>query len=55
MKPQSNRPIDGNRRRCGGCGHPLSEHRDHIGCSVPKCACLAYQERVLNQPRAAKA
>lgn len=32
------------RQRCMGCGHPNSEHLGHDECTVPQCACLAYQQ-----------
>jgi len=37
------RPIDGGRQRCVVCGHPRVEHRQSLGCTVPKCACDDYQ------------
>jgi hypothetical protein len=48
-QPQEERPMKANpttapgRRRCMGCGHPLSEHLGHDECTVPKCPCHDFQ------------
>jgi hypothetical protein len=43
MKAAATPIIDGGRLRCVACGHPRSEHRERVVCTVPKCACRDYQ------------
>ena len=42
MKPKP--IVDGGRQRCVGCGHPKKEHKGGPRCTVPKCACVEYQQ-----------